>query len=44
MLEVAKKLASDLLDIDPDLSMAENLPLLNHLQQQKGKTPWSKIS
>ena len=44
MLEVAKTIATDLLEMDPDLNMAENLPVLNHLQQQKGKTIWSKIS
>ena len=44
MLEVAKTIATDLLELDPDLNMAENLPVLNHLQQQKGKTIWSKIS
>lgn len=44
MLEVAKDVASAILEIDPDLSVAENLPLKNYLQIQKGKTPWSKIS
>lgn len=44
MLEAAKNAASDLLDNDPDLNMAENLPVKNHLQLQKGKTVWSKIS
>ena len=44
ILEVAKNLVSELLDADPDLTMAENLPVKNHLQSQKGKTIWSKIS
>jgi ATP-dependent DNA helicase RecG len=44
MMEVAKTLATDLLELDPDLNMVENLPVLNFLQQQKGKTVWSKIS
>jgi len=44
MLEVAKTIATDILELDPDLNMAENLSVLNHLQQQKGKTIWSKIS
>jgi len=44
MLEVAKTLATDLLETDPDLTMVENLPISNHLHQQKGKTVWSKIS
>ncbi|MCW3090600.1 MAG: ATP-dependent helicase RecG [Ferruginibacter sp.] len=44
MLEVAKNLAALVIDKDPDLTLAENLPLKNYLQLQKGKTPWSKIS
>jgi len=44
MLEVAKKVAVEILDQDPDLKMAANLPVTNFLQQQKGKTAWSKIS
>ncbi|MEO7768367.1 MAG: ATP-dependent DNA helicase RecG, partial [Ferruginibacter sp.] len=44
MLEVAKNLSGIILDGDPDLNLAENLPLKGYLQQQKGKTPWSKIS
>ncbi len=44
MLEVAKNEAQFILDNDPDLLLAENLPVKNHLQVQKGKTVWSKIS
>ena len=44
MLEAAKNAATDLLDSDPDLNMAENLPVKNYLHLQKGKTAWSKIS
>ena len=44
MLEVAKTVVNDLLEADPDLTMAENLPVKNHLKVQKGKTVWSKIS
>ena len=44
MLEVAKNIIYLLLDKDPDLNMAENLPLKNYLQSQKSKTVWSKIS
>lgn len=44
ILEAAKDAVSKILDDDPDLTMAENLPIKNHLQQQKGKTAWSKIS
>ena len=44
MLEVAKTVAVEILEHDPDLKMAANLPVTNFLQQQKGKTAWSKIS
>lgn len=44
MLEVAKNLATEIIDVDPDLILAENLPVKNYLQAQKSKTIWSKIS
>jgi ATP-dependent DNA helicase RecG len=44
MLEIAKSLIGNLLENDPDLVSAENLPLKNYLLQQKGKMSWSKIS
>jgi ATP-dependent DNA helicase RecG len=44
MLEVCKTVVSDMLEADPDLTMAENLPVKNCLQSHKGKTTWSKIS
>ncbi len=44
MLEAAKEAVENLLETDPDINMAENLPVKNHLNQQKGKTAWSKIS
>jgi len=44
LLELAKYEAEKLLQEDIDLSMAKNLLLKNFLQQQKGKTNWSKIS
>jgi ATP-dependent DNA helicase RecG len=44
MLEVCKNLVNDLLEIDPDVTMAENLPVKNYLSGQHGKTIWSKIS
>jgi ATP-dependent DNA helicase RecG len=44
ILEAARAAAENLLDTDPDINMAENLPVKNYLQQQKGKTAWSKIS
>ena len=44
LLELAKKEAEELLEKDVNLNMAENLSLKSFLQQQKGKTGWSKIS
>ncbi len=44
LLDTARNLISALLEQDPDLSSAENLPLKNYLLQQKGKMAWSKIS
>ena len=44
MLDVAKEITTAIVEIDPDLIMAENLPVKNYLQMQKGKTVWSKIS
>lgn len=44
LLEVARKIASDVLDQDPDLVSAENLQLKRFLQGQKGNIVWSKIS
>ena len=44
LLELAKKEAEELLEKDVDLNLAENLSLRGFLQQQKGKTGWSKIS
>ncbi len=44
ILEAARTAAENLLEADPDIIMAENLPVKNYLHQQKGKTAWSKIS
>src|SRR5690606_25070937 len=44
LLELARNLAVNTLDADPDLSSAENLPLKKFLQEQKGKMAWSKLS
>lgn len=44
MLEAAGQAAGNILDSDPDMSKDVNLPVKNHLRQQKGKTAWSKIS
>ena len=44
VLERAKSLAEKLVTEDEKLNLLENLPLKSFLQQQKGKTGWSKIS
>ncbi len=44
LLELAKHEAEKLLQEDATLNMAKNLQLKLFLQQQKGKTNWSKIS
>jgi ATP-dependent DNA helicase RecG len=44
ILEAARETAENILETDPDINVAENLPLKNYLHQQKGKTAWSKIS
>ena len=44
MLEAARNIVEKLLEADPDLELAENLPVQNYLVSQKGKTKWSKIA
>lgn len=44
VLELARNMAADLLNNDPDLVSAENLQLKKFLQHQKGTVSWSKIS
>ena len=44
MLEIVRSEIESLLTTDPDLELADNLPIKLWLQQQKGKTPWSKIA
>jgi ATP-dependent DNA helicase RecG len=44
LLEIAKSIVSAIIENDPDLLLAENLPVKNFLHLQKGKTAWSKIS
>ena len=44
LLELAGKTAEHVLEEDPDLNLAKNLPIKKYLQSQKGKTGWSKIS
>ncbi len=44
ILEAAREAAEHILDTDPDMASELNLPVKLYLQQQKGKTAWSKIS
>ena len=44
MLEAARGAVEHIIQTDPELAFVENLPLKNFLQQQKGKTLWSKIA
>ena len=44
MLEAAREAAGEILESDPDMKEEVNIPVRSWLQQQKGKTAWSKIS
>lgn len=44
MLEAARETVTKILQADPDLESAENLPLKEYLFAQKAKTKWSKIA
>ncbi|MEP6700709.1 MAG: ATP-dependent DNA helicase RecG, partial [Bacteroidota bacterium] len=44
LLELAKNMAAEMLEKDPELNSAENLQTKSFLQQQKGTIAWSKIS
>ncbi len=44
MLETVRSETEKILEQDPDLELAEHLPIKNHLRQHKGKTLWSKIA
>ncbi|MEO5984818.1 MAG: ATP-dependent DNA helicase RecG [Ferruginibacter sp.] len=44
MLEAVRNEIEILLEIDPNIELAEHLPIKKWLHQQKGKTLWSKIS
>ncbi len=44
ILELARNMAAELLEKDPELISAENLPLKEFLKQQRGGIVWSKIS
>lgn len=44
MLETVREETEKILGTDPELELAEHLPLRNYLRQHKGKTLWSKIA
>ncbi|MFN8290364.1 MAG: ATP-dependent DNA helicase RecG [Chitinophagaceae bacterium] len=44
LLELARNLSQKLIEEDPDLTSAENLPLKAFLRRQKNTVMWSKIS
>ena len=44
IVDAAKEQVDQILDTDPDFTLAENLRIKNYLYLQKGKTIWSKIS
>lgn len=44
MLEAAREAVVLIISEDADLLLLDNLPVKRHLQQQKGKTRWSKIA
>jgi ATP-dependent DNA helicase RecG len=44
LLQVARRVAEQVLEDDPDLVSAGNMQLKTYLQSQKGKTVWSSIS
>jgi ATP-dependent DNA helicase RecG len=44
ILEVAKQIAEQVVERDPELEEPSNQPLKNYLLSLHGKTPWSRIS
>jgi ATP-dependent DNA helicase RecG len=44
ILQLAVQEAQRILDMDPELELPENNLLRQQLKQEKGKTPWSRIS
>ncbi len=44
MLEASREAVEELLETDPDMTEGVNIPVKTYLQEQKGKTAWSKIS
>lgn len=44
MLEAIKNDVNQIISTDPDLELAEHLPIKLHLKQERNKTAWSKIA
>ncbi len=44
MLEVARTVAEQIIELDAELTLPKHLMLKQFLQSQKGHTAWSKIS
>ena len=44
ILQLAVQEAEDILNVDPELDLPDNTLLRQQLKQEKGKTPWSRIS
>ncbi len=44
ILQLAVQEAQDILNVDPELDLPDNNLLRQQLKQEKGKTPWSRIS
>jgi ATP-dependent DNA helicase RecG len=44
ILEVAREVAEEIVEKDPELELPHHAPLKNYLLSLQGKTPWSKIS
>ena len=44
ILQLAVQEAQDILNVDPELDLPDNTLLRQQLKQEKGKTPWSRIS
>ena len=44
MLQAAMESVCNMLDLDPEMEQPEHVMVKSFLQQQKGKTAWSKIA
>ena len=44
ILQLSVSATRKLLEADPELDLPDHHALAHHLKQEKGKTPWSRIS